>query len=88
MTNVSRDLAASMETMVIDQVGIYHLQVLILTIYHRVEVTLVSREEELHSVQSSSLACRVARGQAASLLLTTTTATTVEDKWRDVDRCH
>ena len=52
------------------------------------QVTLVSREEELHSVQSSSLACRVARGQAASLLLTTTTVTTVEDKWRDVDRCH
>ena len=51
-------------------------------------MTLVSREEELHSVQSSSLACRVQRGQAASLLLTTTTATTVEDKWRDVDRCH
>ena len=52
------------------------------------QVTLVSREEELHSVQSSSLACRVQRGQAASLLLTTTTANTVEDKWRDVDRCH
>ena len=85
---MSRDLAASMETMAIDQVGIIHsLYIyLLFTIYDCVQVTLVSREEELHSVQSSSLACRVARGQAASLLLTTTTATTVEDKWRDVDR--
>ena len=67
ISNVSKDLAVSMETITV------------------VQVSLVSRDQILSSVQCSDVGCEVSRGDTTNIVLTTAMVDTIPDKWRDVE---
>ena len=76
VTNVSRDLSVSMETITIVQV--WPVISPHVSLMSRVQVSLISRDQELCGLQSSVTACEVTRGH------TTTSRVEVEAEWRDV----
>jgi len=67
VSNVSKDLSVSMETITV------------------VQVSLVSRDQTLSSVQCSDVGCEVGRGDTTNIVLTSAIVDSVPDKWRDVE---
>jgi len=50
------------------------------------QMVLVSRDQELAVVQSSSIGCSVSRGETTSVALQTVSSEVVGDKWKDMAR--
>ena len=82
VTNVSRDLSVSMETITIVQV--WPVISPLVSLMSRVQVSLISRDQELCGLQSSVTACEVTRGHTTTSVMTTASRAEIEAEWRDV----